>query len=266
MRPLILFAATALSLSPWLAARATEVMILGTYHMANPGHDMHNFKADDVLTDKRQRELAAIADALAKFKPTLVAVEADSDDTAFKLSKYHEYLAGELPESRNEVVQVGYRLAKRMQLADVLGIDADGDFPYEPVKKFADNGHPELVRRLDELGTDVERMNAGLGAVLNHGTVALGLRYLNEPQRIRDSNRFYATMFSYGAGSEQPGAALVTAWEGRNNGICARLVQSAKSADRVVVVFGYGHAYLLRRCVQEMPGYKLVEPNDYLPR
>ena len=27
-----------------------------------------------------------------------------------------------------------------------------------------------------------------------------------------------------------------------------------------------GHAFLLRRCVQDMPGYKLVEPNDYLPK
>jgi hypothetical protein len=263
MRSLILFAVAALSC---VTIRATEVMVLGTYHMANPGHDMHNFKADDVLTDKRQRELAAIADALAKFKPTLVAVEADSDDATFKLPKYHDYLADKLPESRNEVVQVGFRLAKCMQLTDVLGIDADGDFPYEPVKKFADNGHPELAQRLDELGADVDRMNNELGAVLNKGTIAAGLRYLNAPRHIVDSNNFYATMFAYGAGSEQPGAALVTAWEGRNNSICAKLVQSAKPSDRVFVIFGYGHAYLLRRCVQELPGYKLIEPNDYLPK
>ena len=33
------------------------VMILGTYHMANPEADAVNFEADDVLTAKRQREL-----------------------------------------------------------------------------------------------------------------------------------------------------------------------------------------------------------------
>ncbi len=33
------------------------IMILGTYHMDNPGSDAVNFEADDVLTAKRQREL-----------------------------------------------------------------------------------------------------------------------------------------------------------------------------------------------------------------
>jgi hypothetical protein len=32
-----------------------------------------------------------------------------------------------------------------------------------------------------------------------------------------------------------------------------------------VVFFGSGHAYLLRQCVNETPGLKLVEANDYLP-
>jgi hypothetical protein len=34
----------------------------------------------------------------------------------------------------------------------------------------------------------------------------------------------------------------------------------------VVVMFGAGHAFLLRQCVAEMPGWKLVEPNDFLPQ
>jgi hypothetical protein len=31
-------------------------------------------------------------------------------------------------------------------------------------------------------------------------------------------------------------------------------------------VYGSGHAYLLRERVREMPGYKLIEANDYLPK
>ena len=248
------------------SACATDVMILGTYHMANPGHDLHNLKADDVLVDKRQRELAAVADALAKFKPTLVAVEADTDNGApAKVARYHDYVAGTLPPSRNETVQIGYRLAQRMRLADVYGIGVDGDFPFEPVQKFAEN-RPELARRLGELGADVDRMLGELDATLKSGTIGAGLRFLNDPKRVRDGNAFYASMFRFGAANDQPGAALVTAWEGRNNAICARLVQLAKPDDRAVVVYGSGHAFLLRRCVQDMPGFKLVEANDYLPK
>lgn len=248
-------------------AAATEVMILGTYHMANPGKDLHNLKADDVLADKRQRELAAVATGLAKFKPTKVAVEAPVDNGApARLAKYHDYLDGKLANSRNEVVQVAYRLARQMQLPDVWGIDVDGDFPFEAVKAFADNGHPQLAKRLEDLGADVERMLKGLDDTLKTGTVSQGLRYMNEPRRIAEGNAFYSTLLLYGAGMQQPGAALLSAWQARNNQICARLVQLAEPADRVVVLYGSGHAFLLRRCVQDMSGFKLVEPNDYLPK
>jgi hypothetical protein len=245
---------------------ATEVMILGTYHMANPGHDIHNLKADDVLVEKRQRELADVAVGLAKFKPTKVVVEQPVENGApAKLPKYHDYLDGKMADSRNEVVQVGFRLARQMKLAEVWGIDVDGDFPFEAVQKFADGGHAQLAKRLADLGAEVERMLKGLEDTLKAGTVSQGLRYLNDPKRIVEGNAFYSTLLLYGAGDDQPGAALLTAWEGRNNQICARLMQLAEPNDRIVVLYGSGHAFLLRRCVLDMPGLKLVEANQYLP-
>jgi len=41
-----------------------EVLVLGVYHMANPGHDLFNTKADDVLAPKRQAEIAEVIAAL----------------------------------------------------------------------------------------------------------------------------------------------------------------------------------------------------------
>ena len=261
---LILGVAAALSTQP---CAATEVLILGTYHMSNPGQDLHNLKADDVLVEKRQKELEEISAALAKFKPSVVAVEAGTDNgTPKKLPKYHDYLDGKLADSRNEVVQVGFRLARRVRLADVYGIDVEGDFPYDAVKAFADNGRPELARRLEALGGDVERMLKGLDETLKSGTIAAGLRYMNDPKRIAEGQAFYASMLFFGTGNEQPGVALLSAWQTRNDAICARIVQLAKPDDHVVVVYGSGHAYLLRQCVREVPGFTLVEANDYLPK
>ena len=50
---------------PAQPAPKVEVMILGTYHMSNPGRDLHNMRADDVLAPKRQSELEAVASGLA---------------------------------------------------------------------------------------------------------------------------------------------------------------------------------------------------------
>src|SRR5665647_2316095 len=52
-----------------------EVLILGTYHMANPGRDVFNMKADDVLSPKRQAEIGELLEVLKRFKPTKIAIE-----------------------------------------------------------------------------------------------------------------------------------------------------------------------------------------------
>src|SRR4051812_10776692 len=54
-----------------------EILVLGTYHMANPGRDVHNMQADDVLSPKRQREIARLIEVLKAFHPTKIAIESD---------------------------------------------------------------------------------------------------------------------------------------------------------------------------------------------
>jgi hypothetical protein len=236
-----------------------QVLVLGTFHMSNPGHDMHNQKVDDVLAPERQAQIAAVVEGLGRFAPTRVVVEWPADIVT---ERYAKYLAGTLPVSRNEVVQLGFLLGK-LAHATVEGIDVDGDFPYEAVEKWA-KAHGRKAE-LDEIGASIESAVAAQSKALAEGGIAGELRLMNDPAAIARSHAFYSTMLRYGAGNEQPGAALVSSWYRRNFEIFARLVQSAKPGDRVVVIYGSGHSYLLRRFVDEMPGWKLVEPNKLLP-
>ena len=92
------------------------------------------------------------------------------------------------------------------------------------------------------------------------------LRWMNDPAFVGRSNGFYRTTLRIGAGAEQPGADLLTVWYRRNFLICANIIQRSRPGDRIVVLYGAGHSFLLRQCVQETPGFELVEPNAYLPR
>lgn len=96
--------------------------------------------------------------------------------------------------------------------------------------------------------------------------VAGVLRYINDPAVIEQGTGFYHTTLRVGGGAAQPGVDLLTAWYRRNFAICANLIQQSKPGDRMVVFYGSGHSFLLRQCVRETPGFKLVEANDYLPR
>jgi len=237
-----------------------QVMIVGTYHFSNPGRDQHNVRSDDVLTPERQQQLDAIAKGLLRFQPTLVAVEWPADVVD---QRYAEFRAGKLPTSRNEVVQLGFRLAKGAGISAVHGIDADGDFPYEAVQAWAEkNG---AMDRLNATQEKIEATANKLSALQHSSTIAAALHEMNQPENIAQDYASYASLLHYGSGSEQPGVKLLAAWQTRNLEICARLVQSLHPGARAVVFYGAGHSFLLRQCVSQTPGLQLVEANSFLP-
>lgn len=237
-----------------------QVMIVGDVHMANPGKDLHNPAVDDVLAPKRQAELRAVTAGLARFKPTKVVAEWPP---AIAADRYVQYREGNLPPSHNEVVQLGFRLARTAGLKTVYGIDVAGDFPYAPVAAWAKAHHQSGL--LAAAGAEVDRQVKAQSKALAEGGIAAELRYLNDPARLAGDNAFYRTALRIGAGRNQPGADLLTAWYRRNFEICARLLQLAQPGDRITVFYGAGHAFLLRQCVSETPGFVLVEANTYLP-
>ena len=247
-----------------------EVMVLGTYHMGNPGQDLHNARIDPVTTPAKQAELAAVAEALARFQPTALAIERVARNQSDMLDhRYPDFAPADLLTSPDERVQIGYRLAHRLGLQRVYAIDEqdrDGQpsyFPFEDVQSWAvANG------RSDPL----EAMNARVGAMVadmetrqRTDTVAGLLRWMNTPERAAADQTFYTALLAFGAGDAQPGAVLNGRWYTRNALIFARLMQAAKPGDRIVVICGAGHGYWLREFVRTTPGFRLVEPNDYLP-
>jgi hypothetical protein len=126
MRKIFLLGLLAIPTASWAQSDARpEILLLGTYHMANPGHDIHNMQADDVLSPRRQQEIAQLIETLKRFHPTKIAIEADAGSQRVA-REYSDYLAGKYTLSRNEIDQIGYRLAKELGHHTVYPVDADG--------------------------------------------------------------------------------------------------------------------------------------------
>ncbi len=258
------FLASALLLTASTGAAETgepiSVMVVGTFHWSNPNRDRHDTTVDDVLAPKRQAEIAVLAEGLSRFHPTKIAVEWDSQNVP---PRYDQYLDGTLKPSRNEVVQLGFRLAKADN-ATVHGIDVDGDFPYEAVETYAKAHGQENI--LAEADAAVVQEVAQEQHQIDTGTMSSALRWINDPAREDNENAFNRIAMKVGSGKDQPGAELFAAWARRNALICANLLQLARPGDRIIVIFGAGHETFLRQCVRETPGFRLVEANDYLPQ
>jgi hypothetical protein len=241
------------------AAEPISVMIVGLVHFGNPARDLHDVTMDDVMAPKRQAEIQSVAEALARFRPTRVMVE---DSQARVDTRYSAYLANTLSPSRNEEVQLGFRLAKRAGLPRVDGIDVEGDFPYPALQAFASShGQAAILNQVDVgLAHQVDEIDA----VRRSGTIANLLSYMNRPSFVRDSQAPYRMMLTIGSATDQPAADLLTAWYHRNFAIEANIAQRAQPGDRIIIFYGFGHAFLLRQFVSEMPGYRLVEFSDYV--
>src|SRR4051812_3260498 len=195
------------------AASRPEILVLGTYHMANPGHDIHNMQADDVLSPKRQQEITQLIAVLKKFNPTKIAIE--SDVSSGRLAKeYSDYLAGKYTLSRNEIDQIGYRLAKELGHRTVYPVDADGDFPYLRVLNYAKaNG---LQNKFEAIQARTAQRVKAQGDFLGSHTVLETLQYMNSDSLAAADLAEYFTFVQFAEPYEYAGPDLLADFYRRN--------------------------------------------------
>jgi hypothetical protein len=239
------------------------VLLVGSYHMANPGLDRFNLKADDVLTPSRQAEVITLVQRLAAFRPTKVLIEQPWQDSAVATA-YRAYRAGGRL-SANEYQQIGFRLAGQLGHASVFPIDVGATVAGNPVEAFV-GAHPEQGRLL----ADLDRFGRGAIGVmaewLAHGTVGEMLAHLNEPDRLRQANQPYLRYFlPLVAGDDYAGADFVADWYRRNLRIMANIDRTATApGDRLFVIYGQGHAALLRPMLEDSGRLCPVDPLPFL--
>ncbi len=252
-------------------SKVIEVMILGTYHMGNPGADLSNAKIDPVTVPEKQAELEVLAASLARFAPTAIAVERVAIDQATMLDhRYPEFKPEDLTSNTDERVQIGYRLANTLGIERVYGIDEQdrpGEMSYFPFELVL--GWAEANGRSGDLEAAIavaQAMTADLEVRQKTETVSQLLADFNRSDSVMGAggHAFYMDLLSYGAGPDQPGAVLNGRWYTRNAVIFAKLRQVARPGDRIIVIYGAGHSYWLRQLVETTPGYRLVEATDYL--
>ena len=220
------------------AARA-EVLALGVYHMANPGRDIFNTQADDVLAPKRQAEIAGVIAALKKFAPTKIALERNAGDKRIE-SDYADYLAGKHELTRNEIEQLGFRLAKELGHKAVYPVDADGEFPYLRVVNYAKASG--RTKELDAMNSEVAAMVKAQNEYLASHTVLETLLYMNADDKVTLSQGLYYRMAHLGEPYDWAGADLLADWFRRNIRIYSNVVRLVDSPnERVLVIFGSGH-------------------------
>ncbi len=252
-----------------------KVMLLGTVHLDNPGRDVNNPSVPDVLTPQKQRELSALHDSLARFRPTKMAIEVrrrhqpalDSLYRAFRAGRLDtSFAVGDFTSPRSEQYQLGFRLARRLDHDRVWAIDHVIPMQIGRVQSYAQKNDPALLRYLK--GFSKGPLMATIDSLLQRRSLPKLYRFLNDPETV---DRFHAPNVRMAAAVAETatdttyvGADVVAAYHKRNLRIFANLASVAEPGDRIIAIFGAGHTPYLRPLIQASPQFEFIDPLSYL--
>lgn len=252
-------------LSERLPEERPALMVLGTAHLANNNRDVLRTEVDDVLAPTRQKEIEAVVEALARWRPTRVAVEIKTRDQAALDRRYAEYRAGTYALTASEIDQIGLRLAARLGHEQVYAVDWNDQPPGNAIAYNWIEGAEAAGEqaRLDELRHPARGKR--ITDLVNSRPIPEWLAVMNEPNYLRAMHQPYYDFALLGTPEGNQGANWVGAWHGRNLKIFANLVRlAAAPGERVLVIYGAGHAFLLNRFAEESGAFSLDRPGLWL--
>lgn len=240
-------------------------LLLGTYHMGNPGLDMHNVHADDVLESKRQQEMQEVIERLKLFNPTKIVVEALAEEDEALNKQYQSYLAGEFALSANEIHQLGFRTAAELGHDKIYPVDWNewiGGVSLGDVYEYSKSNMPELFKQFNSAGE--ENVDGYQKAQTSHSIRQL-LLWGNTYEGMQREQEMYMTFARVGDGKNNVGIDwLCNYWYRRNLIIYANISRISSTDDRILVIYGSGHMHLLTQFMKESGLFSLESVDKYL--
>jgi len=240
------------------------LMILGTFHFNNPGLDSYKPEHEvDVLSDQKQKELTELINVIRKYAPT-------------KISLYNEYLAGRFELRRNEVFQIGFRLAKLLGHKKVYAIDASakrnndltGEGYKNKEKYYLQKTPKSLLERemlLDQKFTQMYQFEDNLKTKISLLNYFL---FINNPEIVKTSHGHYLiSNFKMGEGNDYFGPDNAMWWYNRNLRIFHNLLQiNEPGKDRIFLLIGAGHLPILDFLAETSVDFKKKDFKDFIKK
>lgn len=248
-----------------------KVMTLGTFHFDFPNKDVVQVKKGaqiDVRDSKHQTEIKKVVDCLAEFKPTIILVERRLAEQEKIDSLYRQYQKGEHKLERTEVQQIGFRLAKKLNLEKIHAVDAWGKHYQSVHKTLKDSTRRAVFTNFYFNNPDSLKKHSGGKPVFSTEGILAELIRLNQPELIKKSLGNYLIghfKFEF-EDTDYFGVDFETGrWFNRNLRIFRNIQRiEAKPNDRILLIIGAGHLNLLNIFFEASPEYTLISPLNYL--
>ncbi len=249
--------------SAYFPKEKTPVLVVGTFHFDYPNLDVSKTQDEDkidVLKAPKKSEVTELVAYIKKFKPTKIAIEAFPNWEATQ--KLKAYNSGAYREERDERFQLGIRIAHELKLDTLYAIDSDN--LSEDLEKIDSTYIQNLFKDFDFQNEDPYN-GYMMDWFKEEGKLAAKTNLL-ELFKLINSKEWQ--QYGYGAYlvgdfklDTNRGADILSIWWYNRNLRIFRNLQkmTAGKNDRLLVIFGNGHASILRQLLDASPEYEFVE-------
>lgn len=237
------------------------LMLFGTFHFANPARDLVKSGVNDVLSAASQSYLAELTQRISKYNPSHILLEYDPTEDQSVNNRYGKYRNDEYQLSRDEIEQLGFRIAKSLGLNRVHSFD-ERNIPWLSEKLFEQlNKSPEIEKQFNEAIFQLTEEEKSAQSTLSLREL---LKRYNSAEMDRRNKSLYLMTNAIGVDENFVGADASASWWHRNFRMFARIQKFAQPGARLLVIGGQGHIAVIRDLVKLDPNLISEEIDFYL--
>lgn len=238
----------------------SKVLVLGIHHFSK-----------DVLSPKNQPDLENLAVLLSKFAPTKIVLELEPSRMAKLNSEYQKYLLEPsfIEDRHNEVYQLGFRLARRMNHDSIYAFDDQtefigslegftfdsfGTYAQENDTGFYDRYIPEITKKF-QANQEIFKAQNLIDQIL--------LRNSPKAQNF-NAQRMHSLEIRVGIQKSWIGPDWLGRFYRRNVRMAANVLKFNAPKDRILIIVGDNHKWILDQIFKDTPDFELVPSWDFL--
>ena len=253
-----------------------KVYLLGTFHFAQTDTTYN------VLDENHQKSIEDLCEIIAKQNPNKIFVERQPEyEFQNKIDSLYKIYA-ETPiilKAKNEIYQVGFRVAKKLGHEKVFQCDHPGQYGRfnRAAREYAEKNNQNDVLEAKRLGTVMRYDNiVDEDSLMNSITLLQYIQWINSPEVMNTSHASYIANYPQIGSTDYYnyddntliGAELTADWYRRNIMIYTKMINQVdyEKDEAIFLLMGGDHIPIIESLFNANPYFEVIETSEWLKK
>ncbi|MCR4030568.1 MULTISPECIES: DUF5694 domain-containing protein [Flavobacterium] len=241
-----------------------QILLVGTFHYANPGLDVAQLNNFNIMSEKSQKELEIMSDKIKKFGPDKIFVEWEFKKQTDLDKFYNKNTDSLFKNNKSEITQLALRTAKKLNHKRLYGMNLYTSFQYDSLMMSMEKANQKDLMEKNKLTT--ENFEKQHNEKIRKSTLQEMMLYYNTKQAENENLRWYLEVANRAGNPDDfTGPSLVSNWYKRNLYMYSLIQKLTESTDnKIMVLVGAGHAAVIREYIMHDPVFEIVDLSTVL--